>query len=254
MDIKIFDEVLNTFENEDIKRFAKKCLEKAPDYWWHVPASSTGKYHPPYSLGEGGLVRHTIAVTKFLNHMFGVEAISNRFTSRERDLLKVAAIVHDMFKSGTQENYDKSKWTRFDHPIFAANFVRMFDDDLVNQKEKEFIAHAIESHMGEWNTDKRYPNVVLPKPHDMFQVILHLADYLASRKDIEMNFDSVETKQQELPNVDTWKMDFGKYKGLTLSEIKSQHPDYIAWIQNQDGFNREPCKSLLISMGYKFKE
>ena len=50
--------VLNTFENDDIKDFAIVLLDNLPEYIWHVGASSTGKYHPAYSLGEGGLMRH----------------------------------------------------------------------------------------------------------------------------------------------------------------------------------------------------
>ena len=32
-----------------------------PEYFWYVPASSTGKYHPDFAQGEGGLIRHTKA-------------------------------------------------------------------------------------------------------------------------------------------------------------------------------------------------
>lgn len=43
---KIFDSLLNTIENEDIRHFAEECIETIPDYFWEVGASSTGKYHP----------------------------------------------------------------------------------------------------------------------------------------------------------------------------------------------------------------
>jgi len=251
---EIFDDVLETFENDDIKKFAEMCIMSAPDYWNHVPASSTGKYHPSYSLGEGGLVRHTIAVVRFLNHMFGVESVSDQFTSRERDLLRVAAITHDMQKSGTQGDYEISKYTKFDHPLRIAKIIRGFKGNVdLSNDEIELIAHCVESHMGAFNTDKRYPDVTLPKPTDKYQIILHLADFLASRKDIEMKFDNLpEAEPEPLPDVNSWQMNFGKYKGMTLPEIEALHPDYIAWIQKQEGFDKEPCKSLLIQMGYKF--
>lgn len=248
---EIFDEVLGTFENNGYRNFAEKCLDNAPKYWYTVPASSTGKYHPAYALGDGGLVRHTIALIRFLNHMFSVNSIWAQFTSRERDLLRVSGIVHDMWKSGTQEEFENSKYTKFDHPLIAAeHIIKMGGLPDVDLK---FIAHAVESHMGAFNTDKRHPDITLPEPTDKFQIILHLADYLASRKDIEMKFDNVpEAEPQPLPDINTWQMNFGKYKGMTLPEIEALHPDYIAWIQKQEGFDKEPCKSLLIQMGYKF--
>lgn len=58
---KIFDSVVCTIENKDIREFAKQCIETIPDYFWEVGASSTGKYHPQYALGELGLARHTCA-------------------------------------------------------------------------------------------------------------------------------------------------------------------------------------------------
>lgn len=44
-----------------IIKFVKDCLEYAPEYFWRIPASSTGNHHPHFALGEGGLVRHTKA-------------------------------------------------------------------------------------------------------------------------------------------------------------------------------------------------
>jgi len=240
---EIFDEILATFENEDIKTFATKCIDAAPPYWHSVPSSSTGKYHPQYALGDGGLVRHTLALVRILNHMFGVESIANQFTSRERDLLRTAGIAHDMMKSGTQEDYEKSKYTKFDHPLLAARMV--YDMDELNKDERKYIATAISSHMGQWNSDKRHPNIVLPKPEDKSQIILHLADYLASRKDIEIKFDNLPETKEELPDINTWIVKFGKYKdaGLTLPQIAEKDPGYIAWAKNNVSI--EPAKSLL---------
>ena len=238
---EIFYQILETFENDDIRNFAEKCIESAPAYWSQVPASSTGKYHPSYSLGDGGLVRHTIAVVRFLNYMFGVESISNQFTSRERDLLRVAAIAHDMMKSGTQEDYEKSKWTKFDHPLLAAKMV--YNMDGLTKEERRFIAMAISSHMGAFNTDKRHPDIVLPKPEDKYQIILHLADYLASRKDIEMKFDDLPEVRIELPDINEWRFTFGKYSGKTIPEVNEIDHGYIVWAKAN--MEKEPARTLL---------
>lgn len=37
----IFDSILNTIESEDIRKFAERCIETIPDYFWDVGASST---------------------------------------------------------------------------------------------------------------------------------------------------------------------------------------------------------------------
>ena len=109
---KIFELLLDAFENEDIKQFAESCIDTIPEYFWHVGASSTGKYHPSYALGELGLARHTCALVRFLNHMLSIDCIKNEFSSRERDLMRVAGIMHDSMKSGTDEDYARSKYTK----------------------------------------------------------------------------------------------------------------------------------------------
>jgi len=230
----ILDEILNTFENEKYRKVAEKWAENAPDYWHKVPASSSGKYHPSYALGDGGLVRHTTALIRILNHMMSVESVENQYTSRERDLLRLAGLVHDMWKSGTQEDYEKSKYTRFNHPLIAAEHVRNMND--LPKDDLEFIAHAVEAHMGQWCEDKRNPDVVLPKPNDKYQIILHLADYLASRKDIEMKFD------EPLPDVDTWRIPFGRHNGKTIAEIYAEDPGYIDWAKKN--MEKEPAATL----------
>lgn len=181
-------DVLDTISNEDIKTFALVLLGNLPEYIWHVGASSTGKYHPAYSLGEGGLMRHQVAVVRFLNAFFELEQYNSKLSSREMDLMRVAGLVHDGMKSGSQEDFEKSKYTKFEHPLQMANMVRSYDGKYLTHEEIEFIANTISSHMGAWNTDKK-SSVTLPKPANKFQRMLHLADYLASRKYITMDFD-----------------------------------------------------------------
>ena len=171
--------------------------------------------------------------------MFGVESVANQFTSRERDLLRVAGLMHDTRKSGTQEEYQRSKWTKFDHPILAAEVIKNLGG--LPQTEIDLIAHVIESHMGQFNTNKKDPDVVLPKPEDKHQIIVHLADYLASRKDIELKFDElpdtsafVEKRVEEVEPED-FEIHFGKYKGLTWPEIEKQDPGYLEWGKDKEG-------------------
>lgn len=239
---KIFNSLLDTFENEDIKQFAIKCIDTIPDYFWNVGASSTGKYHPQYALGDLGLARHTCALVRFLNHILSIDCYKNDFTSRERDLLRVAGIMHDSRKSGDDEDFGKNKYTKFDHPILAANVIRGITDDLSND-EIAIVTSAIESHMGQWNTDKR-SSTVLPLPETKYQKILHLADYLASRKDIEVLFSDEFTAV--LPDINTYTLPFGKYKGHTLPEVAEVDSDYIAWAK--ENMTKEPVKSLLAQM------
>lgn len=227
---KMVEPILATIKNEDIREFAKVLVDGLPDYIWHVGASSTGKYHPAYSLGDGGLMRHQIAVVRFLNFFFELEQYTTKFTDREMDLMRVAGLVHDGRKSGEQVDYDKSKYTKFDHPIQMANVIRSYDGKYLNHDELEFIAHCIESHMGQWSTDKK-SSTVLPKPLDEYQHFVHLADYLASRKSLTMEFDGYVQPEVELPDVNEYVVNFGRHKGTKLVDLFERHRDYCAWLK-----------------------
>lgn len=226
---KLLEPVLNIFENEDIKDFAVELLNNLPEYIWHVGASSTGKYHPAYSLGELGLMRHQMAVVRFMNFFLELEQYNSKIPSRQRDLLRVACLVHDGRKSGAQEDFEKSKYTRFNHPILMAEVVRGYDGAFLNHEEIELIAHCIESHMGQWNVDKK-TGEWLPKPEDIYQELVHLADYLASRKALTMDFENIEAPRIEV-KPEEYILTFGKHKGEKLIDLYRAGDDYCRWME-----------------------
>lgn len=51
-----FTKEIGWIHSEKIAKFATYCVNNLPDYFFTVPASSSGKYHPSYALGDGGLV------------------------------------------------------------------------------------------------------------------------------------------------------------------------------------------------------
>ena len=43
---ELFKDELNYIKSEDLKKSLVVILKSLPDYWYSVPASSKGKYHP----------------------------------------------------------------------------------------------------------------------------------------------------------------------------------------------------------------
>lgn len=238
---KVMDNILDSLENDNMKELGSIIFQNLPDYWYEVPASSSGKYHPLMSAGPQGLFRHSLAVETFMDHILSIDQYKNEFRSEERDALKIAAFVHD----GEKHGKDKSGGhTVFNHPICMAETIRTYkgkiegvDDDII-----EFMAECISSHMGQWNTNSREPNIILPLPETEGQKLLHLADYLASRKDIEIHFE--EKVKYENPTPDNYVFNFGKHKGKTFNEVLKKDKSYLEWLKGQK-FVREPLKTFL---------
>lgn len=137
---EIFDDELNLIKSNDIKNFVKDFLNQVPDYFFTTAASSTGKYHPSYALGEGGLVRHTKAATRIAYELFGINFF--KYNEIEQDLILASLILHDTYKHGK----NGSEYTVTEHPVVAAQEVLNFSSDM-NKEYKEIIASNISSHM-----------------------------------------------------------------------------------------------------------
>ena len=188
--VDYFSKEYKYIKDEKIREDLKYLVSNLPDYFFEIEASSTGKYHPKFASGKNGLVRHTKVAVRIAYELMENPAINN-FTSREKDLIILSLTLHDGLKCGNP----KEKYTRFDHPLLAASFVREHKDKLsISEKEVEFVASVISTHMGNWNVDYN-GNEVLPKPKDKYQRFVHMCDYLASRKVINVEFNDIDIKE-----------------------------------------------------------
>lgn len=195
----LLKEYYDSIQNEDVKCFLGECIKTIPKYWYSIPASISGNYHPNYALGDGGLLRHTVGVLRFFNRLVSNGMYGDSYTDKELDLMRVACLMHDSRKCGSDEDYSKSQRTKFDHPILAAEVVRSINTKFISDEEKELVANAIEAHMGQWNTDSSGRcKVILPTPQNKYQKIVHLADYLAATKDFEISFDNNRNEEKNM--------------------------------------------------------
>lgn len=183
--VEIFSEEINYIKNADLKESLKLIVDQLPDYFFYEAASSTGKYHPKYALGDGGLLRHSKAATKIGLELLNNPLIGSKYSPREKDMLLLSLLVHDGLKRGLTEE----KYTRVDHPILMANFILdNYQTFKLNLEDAKFISDVIKTHMGPYNTDFN-GNVVLETPKNKYQSFVHMCDYLASRKCLEVPFD-----------------------------------------------------------------
>ncbi len=184
----MFEKELSYIKDEAVKKIAEEGVALLPDYFYHVPASSTGKYHPTYALGDGGLYRHVQAAVAIAVMTFPLY----NFLSTEQDLIIASLILHDGWKQGIADKTDPGT-SVFEHPVLAAKVLK--DKIKTNSDEEkmmlDYICDNISSHMGQWNINK-YSTETLPKPESEMQKYVHLCDYLASRKPLEFNFATQE--------------------------------------------------------------
>ena len=178
--LAFFTDELNLIQDENIRNFTEDILSKLPNYYFDIQASSTGKYHPTLAQGEQGLIRHTISA---VNIGYDLATRNDMFKSCKEysDYVVSALILHDGCKCG--RTYQK--YTKTEHPLLVCDLIR----ENYKDTDSELICSLISSHMGQWNYDYKSKKEVLPKPQNVLQSLVHLADYLASRRYLDFNFE-----------------------------------------------------------------
>lgn len=175
---KIFEREISLIKDKNIQRICHDYFNHTvPSYFWEVGASSSGKYHPQFSQGEGGLVRHTKAVVMFAEELL---KMSQWLYMPEiyKDYVIVACLVHDTCKYGCC-HYDPSEYKNH-----AKNAAQQFDTHWYYanncQSAPDLLLSAIRSHMGQWTTEKEH------RPFTPIDRCVHMADYMASRSFIDI--------------------------------------------------------------------
>ena len=191
--IKLFEREINLIVDEDLRMAVKAYMEEAtPDYFWTDGASSSGKYHPAFSQGMGGLVRHTKAVVMFAEELLRMSSYAY-MREAHKDYTIAACILHDTCKYGYW-NYDKNEYKN--HARNAADNFKIYCEKNDFATPSEYLLDAIAAHMGQWSTEKE------DRPQTNIDRCVHMADYMASRSFIDIPQISAEYDEivnDELP-------------------------------------------------------
>lgn len=160
------DNELYQIMHPELRELAEAALDNAPEYFWTTRASRN--WHPPDERGTYGLVLHTrraFVVAKHLCRSAGFEGF-------KRELILTAVLLHDICKNGITD-----KGTGFT----VGGHERLLEERyksvpaVVKNVYWPRINAMIMIHEGKWGEEK-------PQTHE--ELIVHLADYVASRKDV----------------------------------------------------------------------
>ena len=182
---EVFKKEISYVKDANRRKDLKTLISLLPDYFFEVPASSTGKYHPSFAQNDGGLVRHTKVAVRIAHELLENNTVGMKFTDKDKDLIIMALTLHDGLKHGEEH----SKYVKFEHPLLASKFIMENKAKLsLDIDDLRKICCMIESHMGEWTYDSYKQKEVLPKPTTAEQRFVHMCDFLASRKFLDVKF------------------------------------------------------------------
>jgi len=171
-------------ESGKIRQATIELASNTPEYFWEVPASSSG-YHHPACRGDKGLWVHTLMVATVVERLGESYMEQNRIYGDQMDYARSACILHDMRKNGNPANPSTSSTS--DHDLRMASVIDD-KDDLSSQ-----IASAVQSHMGPWYDG--------PEPKTDLQCLVHNADMIASTHTVTPKIHTGGDVPEELQHV-----------------------------------------------------
>ena len=181
---EFFKREIANIADEQKRHFVEWYFQTKVGAWfWESGASASGKYHPTFTKGVGGLVKHTRAAEMFLEELLHLNTYAY-ILDEYKDFARIAILLHDTCKYGTAdtENHDCYRI----HGRLAADNVAAAWEEYFNAPCSAFLHHAIASHMGQWVEDKE------DKPFTNIDRLVHLADYIASRSFLDIPSLSTE--------------------------------------------------------------
>jgi hypothetical protein len=269
-----FIKELNSITEPNVREFVGIVLDGTGEWFYHDPASTSGKYHPAYALGDGGLMRHTRAVAYWVCELVRSELFN--VNPHQTNLLIAAAIMHDIRKHTADGGYI-AKHARASHDLILQT--QREHPELITTEDAKYMADAVSTNMGIWGVRDGER-----KPTSDSEKLLHIADLMASRKEVFVNIfgtpnvadlnlpkmpslDIVgapkpkeepvaiveEAKQEKVDDGGDYVITFGrKYPNKTLAEIYQIDKDYLHWIAGvNDFFNQEAHDKVVAFLATK---
>lgn len=196
--LKVFEKHLKMIKSAVIRDFTEYCLVRFPNYFWTLPASTSGRRHG----GEETLIDH-IQGCLFLAECV-IDQMNDVWTKRQKDQLISALILHDGWRCHgttdeecryTEEMLEKKgieEKTRLlgklctdpEHPEagyrevlrLALEYNRENPQAPINTKDLSIIGKAVRCHYGPWTKTPNIP-FSLDWPFSSVVMQVHNIDY-----------------------------------------------------------------------------
>lgn len=186
-DIKLLQDYIDLIQDDVIRKELYRLMQKTEVQAAFSKGSTyAGSNHPQDENMAYGLLKHTLRVANLAIQL--LRSYPN-MASLDFDIIIASAILHDIpykFKSNGFTNLRHA----YDNAVWFSQNTKLPED------KKTPIISCILYHMGRWdNTNNSDKDSITPTLHGW---ILHLADNIASRKNINVNIDCVDYLKENL--------------------------------------------------------
>ena len=186
----VFGDELDRIEKyggkNDIHTFVLIALQHAPDYFWTLPASTSGKYHQGDSL-----VAHVKNAFRFAVEVVYMQyRVAKVWVEEDAQIFLGAVLLHDLCRAGLpdQVRHGKDGTIHTDnlHPLYVREHTRKIKmdnrlKDIENKDWYERMMQAIQYHMGPWTP---LADHMMMEPFAHLPNMVFACDFFSSRMSI----------------------------------------------------------------------
>jgi len=244
--VEFFAEELGLIKLDTLRDMTEVALSRAPEYFWSIPASLTGKHHPPDDLQDGGLCIHEKKVAWIAYRLFDA-------FFEDTDIAISAALLHDIHHRGDKDGeIDDEAYPT--HAADTAAYLRKwgyeefsylpYTEELAGKWAR--VCDCIHSHMGRYEGRSA--------PVGLAQQLFHCADVAASFRllvglafytsDLPPLPDIMDAGKHLIQRDGEWIINFGKkhYRKKVFDVMKTD-PGYFDWMRKA-GFPADVLEQL----------
>jgi len=181
MTVKI-NEAIKKIQNARIKRITTEAFNNVAPRFFHEAASTSGKYHPIFSLGDGGLVRHVLAAAHFCERFL---VAAPQLSQYEKDIA-LAAVLRSLIAShmGCWNKPTKRDIT---------NRLRLDEIIAAFKKSGYFVRPDIKS----LSVEEIQNELALPTPDTFLRQLVANSDYVAADRSLTGLADVFDEESEE---------------------------------------------------------
>ena len=178
-----FKKELYYLEDKNYKKIMLKLLDGLPKYFYVSGYEEDNEDVPLFSKGRCGKEKETKVSVRIAYELLNDPIIGSDFTSKEKDLMLMAIMLHD----GMERGITGSRNVLFEHPILISEYIRHTNVGLTLE-DRDFICSMVECHSG-INNKSEDNDRTLPLPQSKYQKFAYMCIIMANMKFIDIKFN-----------------------------------------------------------------
>jgi len=194
--LSYFKNELDQLKDPELKNVAEEIINSTPEFYFTIPASTTGNFHPKNEQVEGGKVLHHRKCFKLASQA----GRRYELNTKDMEILKTACLLHDIPYCFYYDEKESRYRTDPEHAQKSAEAIALVADRILTPENESLtlkkLVASVYFHMGIWakyNPESNLYKELLEFKNHPLVLATQECDFYCSRRfiDIELEEEKV---------------------------------------------------------------